>query len=85
MVDRVGDMHVKTNDDMLDIVNTIRVLPLLLDFQLQQQQINTQVAVDELELYRSIFDNIILQQIQQSNAQMSEIVDAAIFFNSELI
>ena len=34
MVDRVGDMHVKTNDDMLDIVNTIRVLPLLLDFQL---------------------------------------------------
>ena len=37
MVDRVGDLHVKATDDMLDIVNTIRVLPLLLDFQLQQQ------------------------------------------------
>lgn len=36
-------------------------------------------------MYKSIFDNIILQQIQQNDAKMSEIIDAAIFFNSELI
>ncbi|CAL6029503.1 Conserved_hypothetical protein [Hexamita inflata] len=85
MIDKIQDMSDICNQNVEEIMNLVRVLPLLLEFQFGVgKKPNISVALEEIKLFDSLMNNIICKLII-SDKSVNDLLESCLFFNQQLI